>query len=65
MEIRFNPKGGISSMKDKRTGKELLESKKRSALPAELKVRTSNPGGSGLWRVRGAERRGLWHAKAV
>ena len=59
MEVHFNPKGGVSSMKDKRTGKELLESKKRSAFFAG-RIEGKDVESGGLWALASARGGAPW-----
>ena len=59
LEVLFNPKGGISSMKDKRTGKELLESQKRSAFFAG-RIEGEDIESCGLWALESARGGAPW-----
>ena len=59
MEVHFDPKGGISSMKDKRTGKELLESKKRSAFFTG-RIEGKDIESRGLWALESARGGAPW-----
>ena len=59
LEVHFNPRGGISSMKDKRTGKELLESKKRSAFFA-ARIEGKDIESRGLWALESARGGAPW-----
>ena len=59
LEVHFNPKGGISSMKDKRTGKELLEAKKRSVFFAG-RIEGEDVESRGLWALESARGGAPW-----
>jgi hypothetical protein len=59
LEVHFNPKGGISSMKDKRTGKELLEAKQRSAFFAG-RIDGRDVESGGLWALESARGAAPW-----
>jgi len=59
LEVHFDPEGGISSMKDMRTGKELLDAKKIRALFAG-RIDGNDVGSGGLWSLESARGGALW-----
>jgi alpha-mannosidase len=59
IEVHFNPNGGISSMKDRRTSKELLEPKKTSAFFAG-RIDGKDVESGGLWSLESAKGRAPW-----
>jgi hypothetical protein len=59
IEVHFHPKGGISSMKDKRTGKELLVPEKRSAFFAG-RIDGKNVESGGPWSLESARGEAPW-----
>jgi len=58
-EVRFNPRGGISSIKDKRTGKEFLKTEKRSAFFA-ARIDGKDAESKGLWALERARGTAPW-----
>ncbi|MHC4425463.1 MAG: alpha-mannosidase, partial [Planctomycetota bacterium] len=59
LEVHFHQQGGLSSVKDKRTGKELLEVKKRSAFFAG-KIDGKDVESRGLWVLESARGGAPW-----
>jgi alpha-mannosidase len=59
LEVHFDPKGGISSMKNKRTGKELLDAKKRSAFFAG-RIDGKDAESEGFWSLEHAKGGAPW-----
>jgi alpha-mannosidase len=59
IEVHFHPKGGISSMKDKRTSKELLVPEKRSAFFAG-RIDGKDVESGGLWSLESAKGGAPW-----
>ncbi len=58
-QVRFNPQGGISSIKDKRTGKEFLNTQKRSAFFA-ARIDGKDVESKGLWALEKARGEAPW-----
>lgn len=57
--VRFNPQGGISSIKDKRTAKEFLKTEKRSAFFA-ARIDGKDVESKGLWSLEKARDSAPW-----
>ncbi len=58
-QVRFNPQGGISSIKDKRTAKEFLKTEKRSAFFA-ARIEGKDVESKGLWSLERARGGASW-----